>query len=129
MAARKSKGVKPTGRKVRNLRHWKQQFNADAAFIARKRLNLSCGVIEPGEILPQEAIDDMGRTKLKRFWAAKRIELAQFEPTQAFGIGTPELDTTAKALDEANAEAAALIEEITAEAIIDVDGPEPTGEE
>jgi len=128
MAARKSKGNKPTGRKVRSLRHWKQQFDPNAAFIARKRLHLFGTEYAAGEVLPQDVTDQMGRTKLKRFWQSNRIELAEFEPTQAIGVGTPVVDI--KTPEEiAQAEQAALIEQITAEAVMEADGPEPTGEE
>jgi len=123
MAARKS-----TGRKVRSLRHWKQQFDPNAAFIARKRLNLSEGVFEPGDLLSDEAVAALGRTKLKRFWESNRIELALFEPNKDVGMGTPELNIKTPE-EQAQAEQAALIEEITAEAVIEADGPMPTGEE
>lgn len=89
MAARKAKGKKPQGRKVRKLRHWKQQFDANSAFVARKRLNLSAGTFEPGDVLPQEVLDDLGRVKLKRFWQSNRVELAEFDATQEVGVGTP----------------------------------------
>jgi hypothetical protein len=129
MAARKSTASKPSVRKVRNLRHWKQQYDANAKFVARKTLKLIGGTLYAGDVLPQEVVDGMGRSKLKRFWQSRYIELAEFEAPQSYGKGTPLINEEARAITEAKAEQDALMAEITAEAILEADGVQPTGEE
>ena len=64
-------------RKVRKLRHWKQRYKPGAKFIFRRR-TLYAGVIyEAGDMIPEALAKS--KAKLRRFWEAKRIELAQFE--------------------------------------------------
>lgn len=92
MAARKSKANKPAGRKVRSLRHWKQQYDENAAFIWRKRTTWGNKTFEPGDKVPAKVIEEMGRNKLRRFWEAAHIELAEFDESQKIGSASPKPD-------------------------------------
>ena len=64
-------------RKVRTLRHWKQRFDKNAEFVWRRPLVYAGRAYRPGDSIPS----DLGKnkTKLRRFWESKTIELAQFE--------------------------------------------------
>lgn len=63
--------------KVRRLRHWKQRFDKDAAFIWRQARMFNGVMTVPGELVPDEVLKD--RNKLKRLWEASCIELAEFD--------------------------------------------------
>ena len=63
--------------RIRTIRHWKQRFNPNAAFICRRRMEWGDGVYEPGDPIPEGLAENRG--KLRRFWEAGRIELAEFE--------------------------------------------------
>ncbi|MGB5810110.1 MAG: hypothetical protein WBG86_06240 [Polyangiales bacterium] len=85
------------GKSVRRLRHWKQRFNADAKFVWRKALTWHGKRMVPGELVSDEIIEQMGRTKLRRFWESHAIELHEFEApdtsraaTQASAPAKPE---------------------------------------
>ena len=62
---------------VRKLRHWKQRYDPGAAFICRRRIEWGGVAYEPGDPVPEELVVNKG--KLRRFWEAGWIELAQFE--------------------------------------------------
>lgn len=62
--------------KIRRLRHWKQRFDKDAAFIWRQARMFNGVMTVPGELVPDEVLKD--RNKLKRLWEASCIELAEF---------------------------------------------------
>lgn len=64
-------------RKVRRLRHWKQRFNKNARFVWRKPVLWDGRQVEIGEEVPAELLPRAA--KLKRFWEAQVIELAEFE--------------------------------------------------
>ena len=67
---------------VRKLRHWKQRFDKNAKFIWRRAVKYGGKRVEIGSAVPE----DMAPTKLKRFWEANIIELAEFEaPNVATG--------------------------------------------
>lgn len=66
----------PSGLRVRKLRHWKQRFDPNAAFVWRKRTRFRGEQYEAGSLLEEGLLH---RTKLRRFWEAQRIELAYFE--------------------------------------------------
>ena len=69
---------------IRRLRHWKQRFNPRVVFICRRRMNWGGVVYEPGDPIPEELAAN--KTKLRRFWEAHWIELAEFEaPNVATG--------------------------------------------
>lgn len=61
-------------RKVRTLRHWKQQFSQNAAFVWRKSITFGGKQTVPGE-----RAEGIKPTKLRAFWEAGMIELAEFE--------------------------------------------------
>ena len=64
-------------RLIRKLRHWKQRWDPNAEFIFRRRTRYSGEVFEAGDLIPETLANN--RAKLRRFWEAKRIELAEFE--------------------------------------------------
>ncbi|UFK26765.1 hypothetical protein [Roseobacter phage RDJL6] len=64
-------------RKVRSLRHWKQRFNHNAKFIWRRPIIWQGETVEVGTPIPEDLVK--GRAKLRRFWEAGVIELAEFE--------------------------------------------------
>lgn len=67
---------------VRKLRHWKQRFDKNARFIWRRAIKYGGKLTEIGAELPE----DFPPLKLKRFWEAGVIELAEFEdPNVATG--------------------------------------------
>ena len=66
-----------TPHRIRRLRHWKQRWDPNARFIFRRRTLYSGEVFEAGDIIPETLANN--RAKLRRFWEAKRIELAEFE--------------------------------------------------
>lgn len=69
---------------IRKLRHWKQIWNKNAAFIWRRPTTYGGKEYQPGDAIPKELQDSP--TKLRRFWESKRIELAEFEaPNVATG--------------------------------------------
>lgn len=62
--------------RVRRLRHWKQQFQKDAKFIWRRALVWDGKKSVVGEEIPESLFTN--KAKLRRFWEAKAIELADF---------------------------------------------------
>jgi hypothetical protein len=75
MGAKKKKD--PPRKIIRKLRHWKQHFDINAAFICRKVMVWEDETYQPGDIIPEGLLADKG--KLRRFWEAQWIELAEFE--------------------------------------------------
>jgi len=63
--------------KVRTLRHWKQRFDKNAEFIWRRPIIWQAKLVKAGDPIPEEL--QKNKTKLRRFWEARVIELAQFE--------------------------------------------------
>ena len=62
-------------------RHWKQSFDPNARFIYRKRRKFALdpeGFMRPGELMPKEVQMQVGRHRLKMWWRAGWIELADF---------------------------------------------------
>ena len=64
-------------KKVRTLRHWKQRFDKNAEFIWRRPITWQGKTVKAGDPTPQDLQDN--KTKLRRFWEARVIELAEFE--------------------------------------------------
>ena len=62
---------------VRKLRHWKQRYDPHASFICRRRLQWGGLKYEPGDPTPDGLAANKG--KLRRFWEAGWIELAEFK--------------------------------------------------
>ena len=62
---------------VHKLRHWKQQYHPNAAFICRRRMAWGGRVYLPGAPIPAELAAN--KAKLRRFWEAGWIELAEFQ--------------------------------------------------
>lgn len=70
---------------IRKLRHWKQQFDKNAAFIWRRRMLYRGTITVPGTPIPEFLANN--RTKLRRFWESQVIELAEFDaPNVATGV-------------------------------------------
>lgn len=70
---------------IRKLRHWKQRFDKNAAFIWRRQLLFQGNLTEPGTPIPEILAENA--TKLRRFWESKVIELAEFDaPNVATGM-------------------------------------------
>ena len=75
---------------TRKLRHWKQRYDPNAAFVFRRRVVWNGATHEPGDPIPEELAAN--RTKLRRFWESGWIELAEFEaPDVATGQVSLEL--------------------------------------
>lgn len=64
-------------KQVRKLRHWKQRFNKNSAFVWRRAILYAGEITQPGEPIPDEL--QAAPTKLRRFWESSTIELAEFE--------------------------------------------------
>ena len=62
---------------VHKLRHWKQRYDPNAAFICRRHMAWGGRTYEPGGRIPKELAANKG--KLRRFWEASWIELAEFQ--------------------------------------------------
>lgn len=75
------------------IRHWKQRFEADADLIFSKRMKLGCcgvDVVNPGDPVTEEMKAALGRNRLKLWWEAKRVELADFDRDQGRVISRDE---------------------------------------
>ena len=102
----------PILKPVRKLRHWKQRYDEKAAFVWRKPTTYGGVFFQGGSVIPPNIIESIGRKKLKRFWEAGRIELAEFdEPlvslptTPLHGDATePEEGTDGEASEQTEAE-------------------------
>ncbi len=71
-------------RRVRRLRHWKQRWDKNARFVWRTPVIFAGVRYAPGDGIP-DALDG-DKTKLRRFWESRKIELAEFEaPNVATG--------------------------------------------
>ena len=69
---------------VRKIRHWKQRYDAKAAFVWRKQTTWSTpthkAVTFPaGSVVEEWVLESMGAAKLRRFWESHRIELREFD--------------------------------------------------
>lgn len=62
---------------VRKLRHWKQQYEKNAAFICRRAMEWDGVDYDIGDPIPEGLFLNKG--KLENFWEADWIELAEFE--------------------------------------------------
>lgn len=62
------------------LRHWKQRFDKDAAFVWRKSILYGKGYTKIGGKIPKELAAD--RNRLRRFWESGVIELKEFKEPQ-----------------------------------------------
>lgn len=77
-----------TERSPRKLRHWKERFRKDAAFIWARPIKWGGERVTPGDRVPQDLLDKP--TKVRLFWEAKVIHLADFTaPNVATGQITP----------------------------------------
>lgn len=74
--------------KVRTLRHWKQRFQKDAEFIWRRPITWRGKLVKAGDPIPEALATNP--TKLRRFWEARVIELAQFEEPDVLTGQKPE---------------------------------------
>lgn len=61
----------------RRMRHWKQQFSTKAEFVWNKPVTWAGEQVEIGAPIPDELKED--RNRLRRFWEAHVIQLAEFE--------------------------------------------------
>jgi len=62
---------------VRKLRHWKQQYEKNAAFICCREMEWDGVDYAIGDPIPNGLF--LNKTKLENFWEANWIELAEFE--------------------------------------------------
>ena len=73
---------------IRKLRHWKQRFDPNAAFVCRRLMQWGGETYEPGDRIPEELAAN--KAKLRRFWESGWIELAEFDaPNVATGQVEP----------------------------------------
>jgi hypothetical protein len=79
----------PTRKIIRKLRHWKQRFDKNARFVWRRDVLWGAHQCRTGEPIPEWILKEMGRTKLRRLWESRRIELAEFEDADAWPQGPP----------------------------------------
>ena len=80
-------------RKVRKLRHWKQRFDKNAAFIWRKPVFWMGEEVKVADPIPEELANTPN--KLRRFWESGIIELAEFEePNVVSGRVEPKVEPT-----------------------------------
>ena len=81
--------------RVRKLRHWKQRFDKNAAFIWSKSRTYAGVAFVPGDKIPDEL--NAHKAKLRRFWESNVIELAEFEaPNVATGQRESAMATTSE---------------------------------
>lgn len=64
-------------KRVRKLRHWKQQFDKNAKFIWRKPVLYGASHAVVGDAIPEDLFNN--KHKLRNFWEAQVIELSLFE--------------------------------------------------
>lgn len=102
-------------RQVRKLRHWKQRFDPNAKFIWRRPVNWAGEKVKPGTVIPEALAEN--RVKLRRFWEARTIELAEFE--------APDVLTGQAAAAPYKASAVTLIGHDDWPSEINVDGQDP----
>ena len=62
---------------IDKLRHWKQRFDPNAAFVWRRNIEFGPNHFKAGELIPQTLLDN--KYKLRLFWEGKVIELALFD--------------------------------------------------
>lgn len=75
----------PKPKIIRKLRHWKQQFDKNAAFVWRRRMLYRGTLTVLGDPIPEFLASN--KTKLRRFWESQVIELAEFDaPNVATGV-------------------------------------------
>lgn len=79
--------------RVARLRHFRQRFTKGAAYIWRRSIKFSGEQTVVGALCPQELLDNP--KKLRLFWEAKTIELANFDPT-TYNAKHMRLDGTVK---------------------------------
>ncbi len=89
-------GAKTQRKVIRKLRHWKQRFDKNAEFICRRPMNWDGKDYEPGAPIPEGLKENL--TKVRLFWNAHWIELAEFE---APDVTTGQVDDTSW-LDDAD---------------------------
>lgn len=63
---------------MRRLRHWKQRYDPNAAFVCRRPLIWDGQTYQPGDRIPEGLAANQG--KLRRLWETGWIELAEFDP-------------------------------------------------
>lgn len=78
-------------RNFKKLRHWKQRFHKDAGFIWRRPRTYGSKDYKPGDPIPKELEENP--TKLRRFWEAGVIELADFS---APNVATGQVDDSSE---------------------------------
>lgn len=66
-------------RSARRGRHWRQRFNARADFVFLRRMRMGDEhrpYFLPGEQMPRELRDKLGKARLRRMWESKLIGLS-----------------------------------------------------
>lgn len=78
------------------LRHWKQHWDPEAPLCFRKRMKLGvCGkeYVEPGDPVTPEIVAALGpaaKARLRRWWEAGRVEIADWAPPEELRKRQPE---------------------------------------
>lgn len=94
-------------RRIRTLRHWKQQFQPNAAFVFRKTTVWDQNTtFLPGDPVPEGLLP---AHRLRRYWEAGRIELAEFDEPLKVDSGFNH--------EEDDPERAAVLREVQVEAV------------
>jgi len=87
-------------KRVRRLRHWKQRFDKDAAFIWRTSKLFAGKMTEPGAPLDAEFVNNpRNRNKIRSLWEAGMIELAQFDQVVNVATGERQSQVDANTID------------------------------
>ena len=76
-------------RLVRKLRHWKQRYDKNAEFVWARVLVWQGEQVVPGEPIPEDL--NSNKTKLRRFWESRVIQLAEFEDPDVATGEVPEI--------------------------------------
>lgn len=79
--------AKKAPRVIRKLRHWKQRFNENAAFIWRRSCTFGEVKVKAGDLVDVKLV---GRVKIRRLWESHWIELAEFEEVNVMTGRPPE---------------------------------------
>ena len=96
------------------IRHWKQQFDANANLVFRKRMTIrgyGVEIAQPGDLVPQAFRDHYGNNRLRVWWQAGYIEISEAEaPEPAPLVVEPSPEPEAPTVEE-------VVEEIAEEPV------------
>lgn len=84
------------------MRHWKQRFDPTAKMVFRKRRKFALGkdgYMSPGDPVTDEIVAALGRQRLKMWWEAGYIELAEYEAPKPHAVQQAEQHAIGNCLD------------------------------